>query len=285
MRKNVVIATKTMCHDAEGFWADLDTSLKRLNTDYIDVYQFHNPPEVPRPDDPDGACGGLYEAMLEAKRQGRIRFIGITNHKIGLAEEAVKSGLYDTVQYPFSFLSSGRDIGLVRLCAEKDVGFIAMKALSGGLITNVRAVFAYIYQFGNVVPIWGAQYMREMEEFIALAGDPPALDGELKSAIEDDKKALSGDFCRGCGYCMPCRAGIDLSMAARIYWFITRAPYKYHISPAYQREMAKVEGCVRCGDCRTRCPYGLDTPELIRRQYELYKRFVREHRDEIEPET
>ena len=131
-RAELFLATITPSQTAEGFWKDLETSLRLLRTDYIDVYQFHNPPFCPKP----GDGSGLYEAMLEAKKQGKIRHIAITNHRLAVAREAVESGLYDLLQFPFSYLADPKEEELVRLCAEKNVGFVAMKALSGGLITN-----------------------------------------------------------------------------------------------------------------------------------------------------
>ena len=128
VRENIIISTKTMCNTTEDFWRDLGESLELLKTDYIDIYQFHNPSFCPKP----GDGTGLYEAMLEAKAQGKIRHIGITNHRLAVAEEAVLSGLYETLQFPFSYLASEKEEALVKLCEERDVGFICMKALAGG---------------------------------------------------------------------------------------------------------------------------------------------------------
>ena len=126
VREDIFITTKTMAETAEGFWKDLEVSLEKLGTDYIDVYQFHNPPFCPKP----GGEDGLYDAALEAKRQGKIRHIGITNHRLAVAREAVESGLYDTLQFPFSYLSSESEKELAEQCREKDMGFLAMKALA-----------------------------------------------------------------------------------------------------------------------------------------------------------
>ena len=142
MREKVFIATKTGAADAEGFWKDLHTSLNNLRTDYVDIYQFHNPAFCPRPKD----GSGLYEAMLEAKEKGMVRHIGITNHRLNVADEAIESGLYETLQFPFCYLATEKDIELVEKCKEAGMGFIAMKALSGGLITNSAAAYAFLAQ-------------------------------------------------------------------------------------------------------------------------------------------
>ena len=171
MREKIFIATKTGAKDAEGFWKELNTSLHNLRTDYVDIYQFHNPAFCPKP----GDGSGLYEAMLEAKEKGMVRHIGITNHRLGVAHEAVESGLYETLQFPFSYLATEKDIELVEKCAQAGMGFIAMKALSGGLLTNSAAAYAYIDQFDNVLPIWGIQREAELDEFLSYIKNPPAI--------------------------------------------------------------------------------------------------------------
>ena len=163
MREKVCIATKTAAQNAEDFWKDLEVSLHNLRTDYIDIYQFHNPSFCPKP----GDGTGLYEAMLEAKAQGKIRHIGITNHRLAVANEAIDSGLYETLQFPFCYLATEKDLELVKKCKEADMGFIAMKALSGGLINNSAAAYAFEAQYDNVLPIWGVQRRSELEEFIS----------------------------------------------------------------------------------------------------------------------
>ena len=197
VREHLYIATKTPSTTVEGFWKDLETSLSWLKTDYIDVYQFHNPAFCPKP----GDGTGLYEAMLEAKAQGKIRHIGITNHRLAVAEEAVDSGLYETLQFPFSYLAS-------------------------------------------------------------------------ETFIEAERVSLAGDFCRGCGYCMPCPAGIEINQCARMSLLLRRSPAANWLTPAWQEKMEKIEDCLHCGQCMKRCPYGLQTPDLLRRNLEDYRTFL-----------
>jgi predicted aldo/keto reductase-like oxidoreductase len=270
IRDKLFIATKTPSTTAEGFWRDLETSLRLLKTDYVDIFQFHNPSFCPKP----GDGTGVYEAMLEAKKQGKIRFIGLTNHRLPVAEEAVRSGLYDTLQFPFSYLASPKDEELVHLCKQENVGFICMKALSGGLITRSDAAYAYLNQFDNVLPIWGVQREKELDEFISYIQNPPEMTEEIRSLIEHDRKELVGDFCRGCGYCLPCPAGIDIPTAARMSLLLRRSPAAGHLTPEAQEKMARVDDCIHCNHCKDHCPYGLDTPSLLRRNYEDYKTFL-----------
>ncbi|MDD7647149.1 MAG: aldo/keto reductase [Ruminococcus bromii] len=271
VRDKIVIATKTPSTTVEGFWKDLETSLSLLKTDYIDIYQFHNPAFCPKP----GDGTGLYEAMLEAKAQGKIRHIGITNHRLAVAQEAVESGLYETLQFPFSYLASEKDEALVRLCAERNVGFICMKALSGGLITRSDAAYAYLAQYENTLPIWGVQRESELDEFIAYNDNPPAMTAELSAYIEEERVSLAGDFCRGCGYCMPCPAGIEINQCARMSLLLRRSPAAGWLTPAWQAKMEKIEECLHCGQCMQHCPYSLNTPELLRKNLEDYRTFIK----------
>ena len=270
VRENIYIATKTAAQNADEFWKDLNTSLNNLKTDYIDIYQFHNPAVCPKP----GDGSGLYEAMLEAKEQGKIRFIGITNHRMSVAEEIIESGLYETLQFPFCYLATDREKALVQGCKEKNIGFIAMKALSGGLITNSAAAYAFEDQYDNVLPIWGVQREKELDEFLSYIACPPAMTDEIKTIIEKDQKELSGNFCRGCGYCMPCPAGIMINQCARMSLMLRRAPSAGWLTPQMQEEMKKIENCLECGQCMKKCPYELNTPELLKKNYEDYKKVL-----------
>ena len=269
MRDKIYIASKTMAKTPEKFWEDLNTTLKNLRTDYLDIYQFHCVGQCYAPCDGTG----MYEAMLEAKAQGKIRHIGITAHKIGIAEEIVKSGLYETLQFPFSYLATDRDIALVKSCEEAGMGFIAMKGLSGGLLTNSDACMAFMSQF-NVLPIWGVQKMSELEEWLRFFEKEPHMTDEIREFIENDRKELLGDFCRGCGYCAPCTVGIVINQCARMSQMIRRSPSDAWLSDTWQAEMNKIENCVDCGVCKTRCPYELDIPTLLRKNYEDYKAIV-----------
>ena len=270
VREKIIISSKTMRTEVEGFWRELKLSLSLLKTDYIDIYQFHNPPFCPKP----GDGSGLYEAMLEAKEKGMIRHIGITSHKLALAEEAVRSGLYETLQFPFSYLASEKEEALVKLCEEYDVGFICMKALAGGLITRSDVAYAFLADY-PVAPIWGIQRESELSEFLSYNENPPTLNEERLEYIKRERAELSGEFCRGCGYCMPCPVGIEINNCARMSLLLRRAPTAASLTPETQAKMKKIEECINCGKCKSKCPYGLDTPALLKRNYEDYKTFLK----------
>lgn len=266
IREKIYIASKTMATTPEKFWEDLNTTLTNLKTDYIDIYQFHCVKQCYAP----GDGTGMYEAMLEAKKQGKIRHIGITAHKIGIAEDIVKSGLYETLQFPFSYLASERDIALVRSCEEAGMGFIAMKGLSGGLLNNAEACMAFMSQF-EVLPIWGIQRMTELEQWLSFFNKDISYTGDIRKFVEEDRKQLMGEFCRGCGYCSPCSVDIIINQCARMSQMIRRAPSKNWVTEYWQAEMAKIENCIDCGACMTRCPYELNIPELLRKNLADYK--------------
>ena len=236
-RKDIFIATKTAAKTPDAFWQDLHTSLEKMKTPYIDVYQFHQMGQCYKP----GDGTGMYEAMLEAKKLGLIHHIGGTAHKIGVAMEVAKSGLYETVQFPFSYLAGEKELELVKTCRENGVGFIAMKGLAGGLINNSKAAMAFMSQFDNVMPIWGIQRMSELTEWISYMNNTPRMDSEITAFIDKEQNELSGDFCRGCGYCMPCTVGIQINQCARMSLMIRRAPSDAWLSPHWQEEMRELQ--------------------------------------------
>lgn len=270
IRPKLILASKSKAKTGEEFNKHLETSLRLLQTDYIDIYQFHNHSYFIEPDD----GSGLYEAALKAKEQGKIRHIGITNHRQHIAKKAIESGLYETLQFPFSYLASDSDIDIVKLCTQSDMGFIGMKALSGGLITNSAAAYAYMMQFDKLVPIWGIQRECELDEFLSYQTNSPKLEGEIAEFIAEDRTKLCGNFCRGCGYCMPCPMGIEINTCARMSLLIERAPVASQLTEETQAKMAKINDCIECGQCKKQCPYDLDTPALLKTNLEYYNNFV-----------
>lgn len=274
VREKVIISTKSGATDKKTAMAHIENSLRHLG--YIDLFQFHNPAQLPDINDPDGA----FAAALEMKERGYIRHIGITNHRHHIAKAAIESGNFETLQFPFCYLATDVDMELVKLCKEADMGFIAMKGLSGGLLTNAAACYAFMQQHENVVPIWGIQREEELEEWLALSETGVTMTEELKAVIDKDRRELAGAFCRGCGYCMPCPAGIEINNSARMNMLLRRAPYKPYMSDAWHEKMHRIENCIHCNACKSRCPYGLDTPVLLQYMLKDYDEFYAQHHND-----
>ena len=274
VREQVIISTKSAATDKQGALAHIEQSLRHLG--YIDLFQFHNPAVLPDINDPNGA----FAAALEMKEKGYIRHIGITNHRHHIAKAAVESGNFETLQFPFCYLATDVDLELVRLCREADMGFIAMKGLSGGLLNNAAACHAFMDQHENVVPIWGVQREEELDQWLELANSDVTMTPELQAVIEKDRKELSGSFCRGCGYCMPCPAGIEINNSARMNMLLRRAPYQPYLSDEWREKMHRIENCIHCDSCKSRCPYGLDTPALLQYMLKDYDEFYAQHHND-----
>ena len=274
VREKVIISTKSAATDKQGALAHIENSLRHLG--YIDLFQFHNPAVLPDISDPNGA----FAAALEMKEKGYIRHIGITNHRHHIAKAAIESGNFETLQFPFCYLATDVDLELVELCKQADMGFIAMKGLSGGLLNNAAACHAFMQQYENVVPIWGIQRQEELDQWLSLAETSGAMTEELKAVIEKDRRELAGSFCRGCGYCMPCPAGIEINNSARMNMLLRRAPYRPYLTDEWYEKMHRIENCIHCDSCKSRCPYGLDTPALLQYMLKDYDEFYAQHHND-----
>ena len=279
VRKDIVISTKSQCSNVEQLKRDFETSLKMLKTDYVDIFQFHNPDFTFTTD----RAMEMYNHLLELKKAGAIRHIGITAHKYGLALEHIQSGLFETLQYPISMLAGEKDFEVINAASKAQMGIIAMKALSGGLITNARAAAAWMQAHPEIVPIWGIQHMRELNEFLELYENGVELNSEAETIIENEKRELSGAFCRGCGYCAPCTIDLPIHLYARLPYMLRRMPTTGYFTEDFAAKVERISECTDCGVCKTRCPYELDCPELLRIALEdfrmLYAAFkAKEHK-------
>jgi predicted aldo/keto reductase-like oxidoreductase len=274
VRSNIVLATKSQGRDKKTVLTHIQQSLERMKTDYIDLFQFH---QVSNWEDVNDA----YEGALEAKEKGYIRHIGVTTHSLAFAFDLVESDRFETMQYPFSYLSSLEEFRLVQRCREKNMGYIAMKALAGGMLSNARAVHAFMAQQEGVVPIYGVQTMEELNQWLTLAEENPSLDETLQGIIDADRAQLAGQFCRSCGYCMPCPQGIEIRNCARMDMLLRRSPWRPYFTPEWQEKMNRIKTCVECGRCKARCPYHLDTPNVLKYMLKDYWEFYDAHKEEI----
>lgn len=274
VRDKIVLSTKSAARDRKGVLAHIENSLRMMQTDYIDLFQFHQVTEVPDPQDPEGA----YAGALEAKARGWIGHIGVTSHRVNIAEDCIASGYFETLQFPFSYIATERDLALADKCKAAGMGFIAMKGLAGGLLNNARVCHAFMNEYENVVAIWGVQEMGQLRQWVDLAEEDPVMDQAAWDFVAKEREALAGSFCRSCGYCTPCPMGIEIYNCARMDMLLRRSPWQQYMTPEWQEKMNKIEDCIGCRQCSSRCPYQLDTPNLLKYMLKDYREFYESHK-------
>jgi predicted aldo/keto reductase-like oxidoreductase len=271
-RDEVFIATKGSWRSSEAVKECIDSSLKRLQTDYIDLWQMHNIR------DPDAfkqvmAPGGSMEAAQEALESGRIHHLGFSTHNLDVAMMGVESGFFETVQFPLNFIAREATDRLVGLAEEHDVGFIGMKPFAGGNITDARLAIGFALQFDNVVPDPGIERVEEIEEIVSLVENGIELTSEDHATMDKIRDDLGNRFCRQCMYCMPCPQGVEI-------WLLTYMKNLFRLWPhqkvidVFGKQAKTAELCIQCGECETRCPYDLPIRELIQENYEYYNEIV-----------
>jgi predicted aldo/keto reductase-like oxidoreductase len=272
-RGQVVIATKTAQRDARGAVEHLELSLRQLQTDRIDLYQLHN---VSNEDALEQvlAPGGAYEAVAKARDAGKIRFIGISSHSIPTAIAALKTGLFQTLQFPFNFIENDPLQQLFPLAARSRVGIIGMKPLGGGLLERADLCFKFLQQHSGVVPIPGIRAQKEIDEIIELYRNPqPLSEADLK-AIETIRSDVGERFCHRCEYCMPCPQGVQISSVLMLRPAAKRLSCE-NVKGWLGAAMETVEKCVECGECEQKCPYNLPISELLKENLALYNQYTR----------
>lgn len=271
VRDQFVLATKSMSRTKEGMEKDILTSLENFRTDYIDIYQVHNPSM----EDFDAVvgAGGALEALLEAKAAGKIGHIGVTAHSKAVFERALSLDWVETIMFPYNIVESqGED--LMRACTEKNVGFIAMKPLAGGAIENASLALRYICANPDVtIVIPGMYSLKEVEENTAAGEAEAVLTEDDDKEIAAIRDSLGTNFCRRCNYCQPCTAGISISSVFLLAGYLQRYDLGEWGYSRYQKLDVKAEACVECGDCETRCPYHLPIREMLKKCANDFKAF------------
>ena len=262
IREHFVLATKSMARDKEGMAKDIDISLHNLKTDYIDLYQIHNP----TPGDLEKVCapGGALEALQEAKAAGKIGHIGITLHTYPLFEKALEMDWVETIMFPYNIVETqGED--LIAKCAEKNIGFIAMKPLAGGAIEDATLALRFIAANENVtVVIPGMAAPEEIDQNIAAICDDAPLSDDEKAAMDAVRQQLGTHFCRRCNYCAPCTAGISIYSVFLMDGYLTRYGLADWAKMRYAGMEKTASDCIECGVCETRCPYNLPIRQMMK---------------------
>lgn len=272
MRQEVVIATKTLRRDAKGAAKHIENSLRMLRTDYIDLYQLH---QIAQEKDWDAvtAPGGAMEAVVKAREDGKIRWIGVTSHKLAMALRLIRTGLFSSIQFPFNFIEDAGKDDLLPEARDLGLGILAMKPFAGGMINNAGVAFKFLRQYPDVRPIPGCDSVDSVEEIVSLYRQPNIVTNEDLRLMDQYRVELGREFCRRCEYCQPCPAGVMITMAMAYRIVASR------MSPAVAVEfsrpaMESVKLCDNCGVCLDRCPYELPIQDMLKRNYDLYEEHV-----------
>jgi predicted aldo/keto reductase-like oxidoreductase len=273
-RDQVIIATKTLGRDRAMALEHLKVSLERLSTDYIDLWQLHNVGNFETYERVLGLDGAM-EAMQEALQAGKIRYVGVSSHNVKVALEAVSSGLFETIQFPFNFVANEAADELVSLARERDVGFIAMKPFAGGNLRDANLAIKYLLQFDNVVPDPGVRKVEEIEEIVDIVNGSWELTPQERQEIESIRARVGTRFCRWCGYCQPCPQGVNIPQLMNIPNSLER--WGRELLLARLVEIVKDgRNCIQCGECEEKCPYHLPIREMIVENIEFYERVAAE---------
>jgi len=279
-RSEAILATKSMNRTGEGVSNHLKLSLQRLDVEYIDLYQFH---DVSKSDALDKilAPGGPMAVLEEAKREGLVKHIGITSHSLDMARELVKSDRFETVMFPFNFITCEAADELLPLAREHDVGFIAMKPLAGGMLENVGIAFKYLFQFPDVVPIPGIGAASEIEELVQMLEGSREMTAAEQQEMEKLREELDKKFCRRCDYCQPCVQEIHIATVMDIPGFVRKNRPERVFAGHLAEVMAKAANCTKCGECEAKCPYELPVIEMIAERVNFYYARKQEYEEQI----
>ena len=262
IRDKFVLATKSMARTKDAMEADIEKSLKNLRTDYIDLYQVHNPSEEQLMQ--VVGEGGALEALQEAKAAGKIGHIGITAHSTAVFEKALSLDWVETIMFPYNIVENQGE-ELMRRCREKNIGFIDMKPLAGGAIENASLALRYICANEDVtVVIPGMADMAEIEENSKACSDPAPLSEEEIQEMEKIKKQLGSNFCRRCNYCAPCTVGINIPSVFLFAGYLQRYDLAGWAKERYGTLDKKASECNKCSASETRCPYHLPIREMLK---------------------
>lgn len=271
IRDKFVLATKSMARTREAMEKDIETSLKNLRTDHIDLYQVHNAP--PAQMDIVTGEGGALEALLEAKAAGKIGHIGVTAHEVATFEMALDMDWVETIMFPYNFVEL-QAADLIRKCAEKGKGFICMKPLAGGAIENAPLAMRFIASNKDItVNIPGMASEDELKQNVAAACDPTPISEEELREVQNIRDTLGNQFCRRCNYCQPCTMGINISFCFTINGYLTRYGLKDWAIGRYKGMAVEPNACIECGMCESRCPYHLPIIEMLK---DVYSNFQKE---------
>ena len=268
MRDKFVLATKSMARTKDAMAADIQDSLNRLQTDYIDLYQVHNP----NMEQLRTVCapGGALEALLEAKAAGKIRHIGLTAHSAAVFETGLSMDWVETIMFPYNIVETQGE-ALMHRCAEQNVGFIAMKPLAGGALEDAKLAMRFICANPDVTVVIPGMYSpAEVAENVAAAEDATPLTNEEQAQLRIIRNELGSNFCRRCNYCAPCTVGISIPSVFLFEGYLSRYNLEGWARERYATLSVKAGACIGCGVCETRCPYHLPIRQMLKKSAEEF---------------
>lgn len=268
-REGLVLATKTGARETKRVQEHLALSLQRLGVQTIDLYQFHC---VSSEEDYEKvlAPGGPLDVVTEAQAAGKVAHIGLTSHSMEIALQAVRSGQFETIMFPFNFVANEAARELIPLALERDVGFIAMKPLAGGVLDDARLAFKYLRQFPEILPIPGIETAEEIEEIVAIMEEPAEMTADEQQQIQRLRTELGNRFCRRCGYCQPCPEGVLVQPLMILDSIIKRMPRDY-VHTDFAEMVDGAAACSECGECEEKCPYQLPIREIVKEHVALFR--------------
>jgi aryl-alcohol dehydrogenase-like predicted oxidoreductase len=276
-RQRLIIATKSIKRDRAGVEADIDLSLTKMRTDYIDLFQFH---QVSQEDDINAITGpeGALEGVGRAQKAGKIRHVGVTSHSLEMAVRLVKMDLFSTIQFPFSFIEEAAAEELHPAAREANVGIMAMKPFCGGLVDNAKVAFAYLRQYPDIIPLPGWDTLAGVDEVLDLYEQENVVTPEDLAEMARYREELGDKFCRRCEYCQPCPQGVMIT-PAMLYGIVAHRMGPVKASAFATKIMETVKQCIECQECEARCPYGLPIAETIHHHLALFEEHCRVGRE------
>jgi predicted aldo/keto reductase-like oxidoreductase len=272
LRHRVVLASKTIKRDGPGALEELELSLRRLQTDYLDLYQFH---QLSQETDYQSliAPGGALEAVRRAQEAGKVRHLGVTSHSLEMAIKLVQTGLFSTIQFPFNFIEMEPREELHPKARELGLGILGMKPFAGGVVDNARIVFKFLRQFPDIVPLAGWDSVDRVDEVLDFYEAENEVMAEDLALMEQYRQELGKLFCHRCEYCQPCPQGVNIT-PAMLYEIVAHRMGPTKAAGFAEKIMESVRLCEECGECAERCPYHLPIPEILKKNLALYE----EHR-------
>lgn len=269
LRDRFVLATKSMARTKEAMAADIQTSLNNLRTDYIDLYQVHNPSEAQL--EQVIAPGGALEALQEAKAAGKIGHIGLTAHTAQVFEKALELDWVETIMFPYNIVETQGE-ALMQKCHEKNIAFITMKPMAGGAIDDPTLALRFICSNPNATIVIPGMYdLKEIDCNLAAVNDTTPLSEEELEKMDKIRQELGTNFCRRCNYCQPCTVGIDIASVFLLQGYLDRYGLTDWAKARYAGTAVKADACIECGVCETRCPYQLPIRQMLK---EAAKKFA-----------